>query len=193
MKITDQTLDKALDLALNGLRKNLEAPGENSAGMVSKTEILLKAQVAFREGKISLLESGNLENRINKGLSLKTEHMAILGLKPGDKIEGLREPTNSNVSSRMGGSAGKLAMETGAPSPGGNSIIESMAAGQRMTHNFQSADGTVHVVSGAEILRRCQVLVKKGMLTLTRAADLERLINSGLPIRPGVLREIFEV
>lgn len=198
MRLTDQALDKAMELSLENLRKNLEESGGNSAdATMSKTAVLQKAREAVQSGKLDLLAAGNIEQRINKGVPLSGTHRAILGLSPGDIIEGLREPAISNVSSRMGeasgGSAAKIGLETGAPSPSANPIIEAMAMGQKMSHSFQAIDGTVNVVSGAEVLRKCQELIKKGMMTLTRAADVERLINSGAAIRPGVLKEIFEV
>lgn len=197
MELTEKNLDKSLELALENLRKNLEESGGNSAGTtIGRAEVLLKAREAVRSGKLDLTTAGIVEGRINKNIPLSKAHRAILGLSPGDIIQGLEGPKQSAPAVRMGGKApgGSVAkIDTGAVAPGRNSIIEAMAAGQRMTHNFQSIDGTVNVVSGAEILRKCQALVKKGMLTLTRAADVERLINSGLPVRPEILRGIFEI
>ena len=200
MRIDDTTLDRALELSLKDLRENLK-PGKESAGeKIGKVELLLKARTAFREGKISLVEAGNIEGRINKGRALESKHMAILGLKPGDKIQGLEEPAISSVASRMGekappGSApaGKPVTQIGAwtPAPDVNPIVAEMNRGQTLLHNFQQPDNSVMTVSGSEILRRCAELVKSNKMSLMRAGDIERMTNSGLPIRPEVLREIF--
>lgn len=192
MRITEETLDKALELSLGDLRKNLEL-GEEPGEKMSKMEILSKAQEAVRAGKLDLVTAGNIERRVNRGAPLEKAHRAALGLTGGAKIEGLKEPAASGAESRMGGKKAPgrpAAIKTGAPLPG-NPIIEAMAAGQKLSHSYQVVDGTVMVVSGAEVLRKCQQLIREGKLTLMRAGDVERAVNTGLPIRPEVLRELF--
>ncbi len=191
MTINDTTLDMSLELALKDLRKNLE-PEET--GEITKVEILQKAREMVKSGKLDLLEAGNIEQRINKGISLKSEHRVALGLSPSAKIEGLSEPAASSVESRMGKTPGKSAakidMNTGSPIPQ-NPVIEEMSRGQKLLHSYQAANNQIMKVTGREILLKCRQLIREGRMNLLKAGDIERAVNGGAVIRPEVLRELF--
>ena len=197
MRVNEENMDRALELSLKDLRKNLGKPGGVASEKVNKIELLAKARAAFREGKLSLLEAGNLESRLNKGLSLKSEHRVALGLGPA-KIEGLESPRQSSPAARMssqgagqpGGSAAQI--PTGTPLQE-NATVTAMLAKEKMIQTFQNMAGVVIKVSGSEILAKVRELVKKGAMTLTRAGDLERMVNTGAPVRPEVLRELFSI
>lgn len=195
MKISEGNLDRALELSLQNLRKNLEEPGEAAGEKVGRNELLAKAREMVKAGKLGLLEAGIIESRVNKGISLNGTHRAILGLSPGDKIQGLEEPAVSSVASRMGGEKTRPATRintTGAPAPI-NPIIEEMSRGQTLLHSFQQPNNEIMKVTGREILKRCRQLVQEGRMNLVKSGDIERLINSQAVIRPEILREIFAI
>lgn len=194
MRIDETTMDRALELALRDLEKNLGELG-GAGATLNKTAVLQKAREAVKSGKMDILTAGVIEGRINKGISLSEVHRAALGLVDGAKIEGLESPQQSSVASRMssGETPGKSAarISTGAVAPNVNPIVAEMQAKGKMNHSYQAPNGTVNIVSGNEILKRCQERVRSGVMSLMRSGDVERMVNSGLPIRPEILREIF--
>ncbi len=182
LEIVDLALEKEFDLALDDLKKNLAESGEgdNAGPTTDKAMILEKSREAVRSGKLDLIDAGIIELRLNKNMPLEKAHKAALGLS-GVEIEGLRAPAS-------GRSAVKL--PTGTPLQQ-NSVVTTMLSKQQMIHTYQDMNGVIVKVSGKEILAEVQKLVRKGLMNLTRSGDIERFVNTGLPIRPEVLRAIF--
>ncbi len=185
-KSFNQTMGNLAE-SLPAIKKSLKTESEKD----QKNMILQKSFELLKEQKLSIIDCGIIESRLNKGLPLSKAHIAALGLNDLQKgFENL--PTKKPVTS------GVLKIDQAneiekMEDQGIEREPDSLSAySQAGDYEFINISGQTIKVRKAEILRKTGEAVKAGKIDVIEGGIIEYRLNRNGKIPDHVLRYLFE-
>ncbi len=187
-KLEDRVLEKSFnqtmgDLAdkLPAIKKSRKRESENK----NRYTILQKASELLQSKKLSIVDCGIIESRLNKGLPLSKAHIAALGLNDLKKgFEDLPIESGFLKIDQAGGKGEGQRAER---------IADSLSAHKQIgDYSFINLKGDNITVSRAEILRAASKAFRAGRIDLVTSGQVEYRLNHNGKLSDSVLRYLFE-
>ena len=198
-KLEDRVLEKAFnstmgDLAdkLPTIKKSMQAKSEKD----QKNMILQKSFELLKEQKLSIIDCGIIESRLNKGQELSKAHRDILGLdvlkkSDSDIIDSFHLPKKPVTSGML--EIDQVDEIEKLEDQGIEREADFLSAHKQIgDYSFINIKGDTITVSRAEILRAVGKAFKAGKLDLVTAGQVEYRLNHGGKLSDSILRYLFE-
>ncbi len=176
MSLEDRELERSFNKSMSGLADKLPAINKSrkrESENKNRYTILQKASELLQSKKLSLLDVGVIESRLNKSLPLSKAHIAALGLN--DLKKGFENLPEKGESQRVEREPDSLS-----------------AHSQAGEYEFINISGQTIKVRKAEILRKTGEAVKAGKIDVIEGGIIEYRLNRNGKIPDHVLRYLFE-
>ncbi len=185
-KLEDRNIEKAFNKSMGGLIDSLPAINKSrkrESDSKNRYAILQKASELLQSKKLSLLDVGIIESRLNKGQELSKTHIAALGLN--DLQKGFEDLTSGVLKVDQANEKGESLRAEREP--------DSISANKQIgDYSFINLKGDNITVSRAEILRAVGKAFKVEKLDLVTAGQVEYRLNHAGKLSDDILRYLFE-
>ena len=158
-----------------------------------KSTVLERVREAIQKGKMSLLDAGICEHRVNMGKSLDAEHYRQLGMKVpeplskssmSEQMEPFGVPVGSGNLAVNQPAGGVASQETTRATPGAEPQ-------QRQWSFTPTASGREVRVTSLEVLHASHKAILAGKQSTVEGGVLEQKVNRGAAISEEELRRLF--